>query len=183
MQIGSKALLASALVFAAGTAIYVQSVEGRLVYSQSVEKYSNKPFVVIFSRYRERTPEKSETMIQLVNSRGKSLIRRLSSDGREIEHFVPQFAPGDWKAPDPAAYLRATYFTRTDQILGLTAYVFRQDLGGQTGEWWYAAETGPVALKQIIETVGADTIVTEAINIEFREVSDKELEPQSSLVR
>jgi hypothetical protein len=177
------ALLASALVVAAGATVYLQSVEGRLVYSQSVEKYSNKPFVVIFSRYRERTPEKSETIIQLVNSRGKSLIRRIGRDGRDLEHFVPQFSPGDWKAPDPAAYLRATYFTRTDQILGLTAYVFRQDLGGQMGEWWYAAETGPVALKQIIETPGADTIVTEAINIEFREVSDHEVEPQPSLVR
>jgi hypothetical protein len=178
------ALLASALVFVAGTTVYLQSVEGRLVYSQSVEKHSNKPFVVIFSRYRERTPEKSETIIQLVNSRGKSLIRRLSSDGREIEHFVPAFAPGDWQAwSDRAAYLRSAHVIRTEQILGLTAYVFRQDLGGQTGEWWYTAETGPIALKQIIETVGADTIVTEAINIEFREVSDKELEPQSSLVR
>lgn len=178
------ALLASALVFVAGAAIYLPSVEGRLVYSQSVEKYSNKPFVIIFSRYRERTPEKSETMIQLVNSRGKSLVRRIGRDGRDFEHFVPQFATGRWQDFTSPDYLRSTKnHTRTEQILGLTAYVFRQDLGGQTGEWWYAPETGPVALKEIIETPGADTIVTEAINIEFREVSDEEVEPQTSLVR
>lgn len=169
----NHALLAAALVFAAGTTIYFQSAQG----------HSNKPFVVTFSRYRKSTPEKSHTMIQLVNSQGRSLIKRLSSDGREIEHFLPAFAPGHWQAwSDRAAYLRSAYVTRTEQIRGYTAYVFKQDVGGQMLERWYAPETGPVPLKEIVELENGDALVTEAINIEFREVSDKEIEPQTSLI-
>lgn len=166
----AKLLLAAALVFVVGGVIYIQSAQG----------HSNKPFVVAFSRYRKSTPEISQKMIQLVNSRGKSLIKRISRDGREIEHFVPQFPPGGWA--DRAAYLRSAYVIRTDQILGYTVYVFRQDVGGQVKEEWYAPETGPVPLKQIIETVGGETLVTEATNIEFREISDEEVEPQLSLI-
>jgi len=167
----NRAILAAALVF----------VVGGIIYLQSAQRHFNKPFVVMFSHYRERTPEKSETMIQLVNSRGKSLIRRIGPDGRDVQHLVPAYPPGGWA--DRAAYLRSTHVIRTEQILGLTAYVFREDVGGQVLEEWFAPETGPVPLKTIIETVGADTIIIEAFNIEFREVSDHEVEPQPSLVR
>jgi len=41
-------------------------------------------------------------------------------------------------------------------------------------ESWYAPETGAVPLKQILEIENGDALVTEAISLEFREVSDKE---------
>jgi hypothetical protein len=165
-----RALLAAALVFVVGGIIYLRSAQGHF----------NKPFVVTFSRYHKSTPSQSQTIIQLMNSRGKSLIKRIGRDGREVEHFVPQFPVGGWA--DRAAYLESAYVIRVDQILGYTVYVFRQDVGGQVKEEWFAPETGPIALKQIIETPGADTLVTEATNIEFREVSDDEVEPQRSLI-
>jgi hypothetical protein len=169
------ALLAATLVFVAGTIIYSYSA-----LRHDKKPLVVKPFVVTFSRYHKSNPAQSEMIIQLTNSRGKSLIKRIGRDGREVEHFVPQFPVGGWA--DRAAYLESPYVIRTDQILGYTVYVFRADVGGQVKEEWFAPETGPVSLKLIIETPGADTLLVEATNIEFREVSDDEVEPQRSLI-
>lgn len=170
--------LIALLIFVAGSATDLRSTEGH--YNQH---FVGRSFVVTFSRYHRSTPTQSQTMIQLVNSRRQSLIRRIGRDGRDIEHFLPAFAPGSWEAwSDRAAYLRSAHVTRTEQIVGLTAYVFRQDIGGQMLERWYAPETGPIPLKEILQIENGDALITEATSLEFREISAEELEPQASLV-
>lgn len=163
------AFLVAALIFVAGSVTYLRSTE------TPNQPSVGSSFVVMFSRYRRSTPTQKQTIIQLVNAQGRSLVRRIKHDGRDLEHVVHQYAPKAWAASlDRAAFQRSTYVTHTEQFLGLTAYVFRQDVGGQMLESWYAPETGAVPLKQILEIENGDALVTEAISLEFREVSDKE---------
>jgi hypothetical protein len=49
-------------------------------------------------------------------------------------------------------------------------------------ERWYAPETGPIPLKEILQIENGDALITEATSLEFREISAEELEPQASLV-
>ena len=172
------AFLVAALIFVAGSVTYLRSTE------TPNQPSVGRSFVVTFSHYRRSTPTQRQTIIQLVNAQqGRSLVRRINRDGRDVEHVVHQYAPKAWAASlDRAAFQRSTYVTHTEQFLGLTVYVLRQDVGGQMLESWHAPETGAVPLKQILEIENGDALITEAISLEFREVSDQELAPQASLL-
>lgn len=176
------AFLTAALILIGGTLIYLQSVKA----VQSAEIHLNSPYVLTSSRYRKNTPAKSETTILMVNSRGESLLRRIGRDGSDVEHFVQRFSAAEWKgwSGGKERYERSAHVIRKEQIVGLTAYVYRQAIGsGQILERWYSPETGPIPLKEILESSDADALITEATSIEFREVSDEEMKPQDNLSR
>jgi hypothetical protein len=173
------AILGALLVFVAGLGVYVKSSE-----KPNPEAFVKSPFRITYHRYRQSDLSKRDTIIEVVNSRGAVLGRRFR-DGREIQNVTDQYDQAFWNAwaGDREGYLRSPHVIRTEQIVGLTAYVFRQDIGnGQTVETWRAPETGPIFLKQIVESAGGDTLVTEAVSLEFREVSDAELVPQPNLI-
>jgi len=171
--------LVAILIFIAGLSTYFFSAQ--VNYNQ---RFINAPFIITNSRYRKSDPTKKAAIVQLVNSRGASLSKLIGQDGRHLQHMVIQYDHDDWKGwSDQEAYLRSTKVTRTEQIHGITAYIYRQNFGeGQILETWYAPETGPIPLKEILEKENGDAVITEAINIEFREVSDAELVPDASLL-
>lgn len=173
------ALLAGALIFAVGSATYLRSTEGR-----GGKPFVASPFVITYTRYRQDAPEERRTTIRLVNSHGRSLAKGVRRDGTEERHVVQQYQSDEWASwADRRYYERSTKVVRKEQFLGVTAYVYRQDIGdGQTLEFWHAPETGPVPLKQIVESADGDVQITEAASLEFREVSDEELEPRPDLL-
>lgn len=171
--------LVAILIFIAGLSTYFFSAQ--VNYNQ---RFINAPFVITYSRYRKSDPTKTAKIVQFVNSRGASLSKLTGQDGRDLQHMVNQYDDEDWKAwADREAYLKSTKVTRTEQIHGITAYIFRQDFGeGRILETWYAPETGPIPVKEILEKENGDAFITEAIGIEFREISDEELLPEANLL-
>ena len=70
-------------------------------------------------------------------------------------------------------------FKRTEQLLGLTTYVLKDPNPVWDIEVNYAPETGPTSLKHVIHANSGDgesfIEVKEAINIEFRDLSEDEV--------
>lgn len=140
--------------------------------------------MITYSRYRQSNPTKKFTIVKLVSSQGASLSKLIGQDGRDLDHMVVQYDQDDWKKwSNREGYLQSTKVVRTEQIHGITAYIYRQDVE-ENGiiETWYAPETGPILIKQILEKKNGDAIITEAVNIEFREVSGVELVPDANLL-
>lgn len=173
------AFLIAVLIFVAGSATYLRSAAGH-----DDQSFIDSPFVITYSRFRRSAPTERRTMVRLVNSRGRSLLKSIGRDGRDLRHTVQQYIRNDWKGwADREGYERSTHVIRKEQFLGITAYVLRQDVGnGEVLEFWHAPETGLVPLKEIVEYDNGDALVTEATSLEFREVSDEELAPQASLL-
>lgn len=167
------------LIFMVGGFTYFFSAQ-----ASSDQSFINKPFVITYLRYRKSNPTKKATIVKLVSSQGASLSKLIGQNGRDLEHLAIQYDQDDWKGwSDREAYLRSTKVVRTEQIHGITAYIYRQDIGdGGIIETWYAPETGPIPIKEILERENGDAIITEAINIEFREVSGVELVPDANLL-
>jgi hypothetical protein len=167
------------LIFMVGGFTYFFSVQAS--YDQNS---INKPFVITYSRYRQSNPNKKFTIVKLVSSQGTSLSKLIGQDGRDLEHMAIQYDQDDWKKwSNREDYLQSTKVVRTEQIHGITAYIYRQEIG-ENGviETWYAPETGPIPIKEILEKKNGDAVITEAINIEFREVSGVELMPDANLL-
>lgn len=171
--------LVAILIFMVGGLTYFFSAQ--VNYNQ---RSINAPMVITYSRYRKSDPTKKATIIKFVNSQGASLTKLIGQDERDLQHFVSQYDQADWKVwSDREAYLQSTKVIRTEQIHGITAYIYRQELGEEgIIEMWHSPETGSIPIKEIIEKKNGDAIITEAIDIDFREVSDEELIPEANLL-
>lgn len=138
------------------------------------------PFVITHVRYWKSAPEKKTVIVRLVNESGDSFEKMLARDGTDYRQTQVHY---DLTPPNPAEFTASEFFVRTENIFGLTAYVFRQPLDdGEVIETWRSLETGPVALKQIIEKPDGGAFVQETTSLEFRPISAKEVEPNPELL-
>lgn len=170
--------LLPALVFVIGLVTYVGA---------SMEKTIN-PFVATFSYYKvDGDPSTSQVWIEKVTSTGKcQTIRYRSVDGElkplsEDSIFqkwaMPEYPPDMWRSFSSAKFLRThPEFVRQEQICGLKVYVHRTQSDRDTVERWYAPETGPIPLKTVVDLGDEGIRVAEATRVEFREVTESELQ-------
>lgn len=163
---------------------FVVFLVGFVTFYVSVTSHSTShsisPFVITHARYWKSAPEKRQIIVRSVNDKGKSFEKLLAPDGSDLKHALVEY---DWHSIDPDVLIKSEYFDRIEKFHGLTAYVLRQRLDdAEIIETWRSRETGPIVLKQIIEKSTGDAIITEAVSIEFRKVSDEEMVPRSELL-
>jgi hypothetical protein len=138
-------------------------------------------FQLTHVRYWKSNPEKRTVIVRIVNSQGKSLEKMLASDGSDFKQALVEHDLSDFS--DNRADTKSEYFVRTEQLFGLTAYVYRYKVGdGVVVERWLSTKTGFIPLKQIIEEPNGEVNITETANLEFREVSDKEIEANPDIL-
>ena len=173
--------MASALVFVTGLTIYVRALNNRVT----------EPFVVTYRYYRTNgDPSRHQVLLTKVSSRGYVKTSRYASANGEISP-IPETtdSSSDWTRPnypsEPWVKFRepeflmsrpGTSFVRRDEICGLPAYVTRLQQGGDDIEFWHSPRTGPIILKAITHLGDEGDLIMEATNVEFREVSDNEVQ-------
>lgn len=82
-------------------------------------------------------------------------------------------------------FLRSSpQFVREETVAGMRTFVLRGEGSGDWIEKYYAPETGGTALKTVMNTNNGGYRITEAINVQFRDVSDDEVAlPNLPIVR
>ncbi|MGA9773076.1 MAG: hypothetical protein WBV94_28860 [Blastocatellia bacterium] len=189
------------LVFLCGTTLFT----AKLIRSERAEAQEAantiKSFIVqyvVSDSEDTNPPVPQEYRIRAVNSTGEWKETRYSFDGKvstlgasgegvyiitgKARQYYGKNAPdmirNTWRSEEDLT--GDQQFIRTENLAGVKTFVLKQDLGNMESETNYALETGLTPLKTVIrakpETGKKLLNVTEAVNIEFRELSDKEVQ-------
>lgn len=172
------AVPASILVFVVGATVYVSARKDNEI----------KPFVATFSYYRlNGTPSSPQVWVIKVASTGKSKTLRYNSVDGHLQQLpedpafpnwsMPEFSQEMWRDFSSPGFLQAhPEFVGEDQICGLKVFVHKVKPGLDAVERWYSPETGPIALKTVVDLGDEGWLVAEATNVQFRAVSEEELQ-------
>jgi hypothetical protein len=153
-----------------------------------------KPFVITYlvSKVKGDKNELTGVTVRAVKATGEWKETRKTFDGNTVlwlatadaqyamrpgasaREFVSHYSLERDKAFRSSSFLEShPQFVRRDEILGLSAYVFRTGDKDTYMEEYYAPEYGASLLKRVMYQNGEQDII-EAIKVEFREVSDEE---------
>lgn len=168
------------VIFIGGVLAYVltRPVDG------TTGTFSGPPFVITYTHYKVSSPERTRIATTAVNSAGFALSTMYREDGEALHQAAEQYSSERWAAwTDQNAYSRSKHVVRTEEILGLTAYFYSNDVGeGRTIETGYAPETGPILLKQVVKYATGETEITQATKLELREITEWESSTRSDLL-
>lgn len=187
------AILISLLVFVTGAGIFVAS-------ALSKRSIPAKPFVVTYKVTRLNVGEQpvtEELQTEFVKPTGEWKVTRyflqenlatvrvgtkdaVYDIGANSLNFVSLPRPADLHEHFRSAEFLKSHpaFTRMDNVAGFTAYVHHaSDSSGFWVEMYYATETGITSLKTVMHDVDGSELVIEAINVQFRDATDLEINP------
>lgn len=167
-------LIISFVIFFMGLAMF-------LAQPNSAKSLVRDTFVINYIYYVEGgDPETNLLWMTKVSHSGKVKTERRTVKGVEIEPKYTEYTETLWRKCQQPKFLAidadSGEVREKTTMLGLETYIWREEANGIVVTRWFSPRTGPVPLKWRIDSPGQKTKIIEATSIDFRDVTENEVE-------